>query len=291
MGGFCPVINTFQVYILPYYLSDKLICRAAFVSLDLWSSLYYWYFILIFCIIEKVYIFELKFSEFFPTALRVVLKVTCSTEILDLPLSPGLVLSLIIMEFLTSAERIVLQRRNIKQNIYIFMQTILMHAAASDTCGGPCTTFSVPRVRSKLWHPSLAEDLVCFQSPDSHIAIFYPTKKRIPIFEHVPWSGHRNPPIPELYTGSSHKIPPIQGRPGKHSLPHESTPMPYINPVSYAVIDCFSLEQRKPQSCVFPNKYFVWGFYGVTVWYSLAANCQDAISFRDWTLTLRIPFP
>ena len=45
------------------------------LCLVLWSSLYNSYCILIFCIVEKLYVLELMFSEFFPTALRTVLKV------------------------------------------------------------------------------------------------------------------------------------------------------------------------------------------------------------------------
>jgi hypothetical protein len=61
-----------------------------------------------FCIVEKLYILELMFSEFFPTDLRAVLKVTTfyhSAETLGASLSPGLILFLIIMESLILAER------------------------------------------------------------------------------------------------------------------------------------------------------------------------------------------
>ena len=50
---------------------------------------------------EKLYILELMFSEFFPTALKAVLKVTAFPILLrtlDTPLSPRLMLFFIIME-------------------------------------------------------------------------------------------------------------------------------------------------------------------------------------------------
>ena len=82
------------------------------LCLVLWSSLYNSYCILIFCIVEKLYVLELMFSEFFPTALRIVLKVPVFpifAETLATPLPPGLLLSLVIIESLTLTERISLE--------------------------------------------------------------------------------------------------------------------------------------------------------------------------------------
>jgi hypothetical protein len=66
------------------------------------------YCILIFSIVEELYIFELMFSAFFLTASRAVLKVTVFynfAETLNTPLPPRFNLSLIIIESLTLAER------------------------------------------------------------------------------------------------------------------------------------------------------------------------------------------
>jgi hypothetical protein len=58
--------------------------------------------------VEKLYIFELMFSELFPTALRVVLKVMALANFaktLDIPLPPELLPTLIISESLILSER------------------------------------------------------------------------------------------------------------------------------------------------------------------------------------------
>jgi hypothetical protein len=64
-----------------------------------------------FHIVGKLHVFKLTVSAFFPTALRMVLKVTVFYHFdeTDTPLPPRLLLSLIIMETLTLVERVFLK--------------------------------------------------------------------------------------------------------------------------------------------------------------------------------------
>lgn len=65
-----------QAFACSWIFLRWLVVQAAFVPLDLWSSLYSLFCILLFCLVLKLYIFKLMFSVFFPTALRAILKVT-----------------------------------------------------------------------------------------------------------------------------------------------------------------------------------------------------------------------
>lgn len=96
---------------LPFYLpsfisfSDKLAHSTAdSVLLCLWSPSYNLYCIIIFCIVEKLYIFQLMFSEFFLTALGAILKVSLITIFIQPHLPHSC--CLIIMELLTLVGRI-----------------------------------------------------------------------------------------------------------------------------------------------------------------------------------------
>ena len=104
------------------------------------------------------------FLELFPTALRAVLKVTAFyhlAETLDTTSPPRPMLSLIVTETLTLAERRGHSSMEEHENMYVIIQTSLNHTAAINTCGGPHTVGSVPWSRHPFHeHTGLRNELI-----------------------------------------------------------------------------------------------------------------------------------
>jgi hypothetical protein len=110
-------LPAFVCICLPFSLWGLAQNAVASVFLGPRNPSYNFYCILIFYIVEKLYIFELMFLVFFPTVLRAVLKITASyhfAETLNTPLPSGLVLSLIIIESLNLTEMTFLKGRTWK---------------------------------------------------------------------------------------------------------------------------------------------------------------------------------
>jgi len=105
-----------------------------FFPLDSWSHSYKSYYILIFCIVEKLYIFEFMFLEFFSIALMAILKVLTFTILQrhSTPLTLILILFLILMGSLTLTGRTFLGGM---WNMNIISQMNLTPISVIDTLG------------------------------------------------------------------------------------------------------------------------------------------------------------